>query len=68
MIKDANNPKKSSHILNYVNGVEIKMTQNMGRGLFATKPLKRGDLIIVEKSLAIVQTKAENFESSLDEV
>jgi len=28
------------------------MTKDMGRGVFANKELKRGDLIVVEKALA----------------
>jgi hypothetical protein len=40
---------KNERILNYLNGVEIKMTtDNRGRGVFASKDLKRGDLLIVE--------------------
>ena len=38
-------------ILNYISGVEIKMTENHGRGVFATKDLQKGDLIVVEKAL-----------------
>ena len=28
------------------------MTKDRGRGVFTTKPLKRGDLIVVEKAVA----------------
>ena len=39
-------------MINYVDGVEIKMTtKDMGRGVFATRDIKKGDFIIVEKSL-----------------
>ena len=39
-------------ILNYVQGVEIKMAPGKGRGIFATKSLKAGELVIVEKAVA----------------
>ena len=39
-------------VINYVNGVEIKMSMENGRGVFASKDLKRGDLIVVEKAVA----------------
>jgi electron transfer flavoprotein alpha/beta subunit len=44
---------QKSNILNYLDGVEIKMTPDKGRGVFATKPLNRGDLIAVEKAVAL---------------
>ena len=34
---------------NYIQGLEIKMTSDHGRGLFATRNLKKGELLIVEK-------------------
>jgi len=36
-----------------MDGVEIKMTPDKGRGVFASKPLNRGDLIAVEKAIAL---------------
>ena len=42
-------------VLNYIYGVQIKMTEEKGRGLFASKDLKEGDLLIVEKAVAEVQ-------------
>jgi hypothetical protein len=48
-------------VLNYVYGgsngygLEIKMTDCKGRGVFATEPLKKGQLLIVEKALAEVE-------------
>ena len=44
--------KKYTKILNYVEGIEIKMTKDRGRGVFATKFLKKNTLIVVEKAIA----------------
>ena len=38
--------------MNYVNGVEIKMTETMGRGVFANKLIKKGEVIIAESAMA----------------
>jgi len=43
---------KQDKILNYLDGVEVKMTKDKGRGVFASKNLKRGELLIVEKAIA----------------
>ena len=40
------------------------MTEEKGRGVFATKPIKRGDVIFVEKPIAI---GSETFERQLPE-
>ena len=42
-------------IINFIQGVEIKMTKDRGRGVFASKPLKKGDLLVVEKAIAEVR-------------
>ena len=39
------------------------MTENRGRGIFATKSLKRGELIVVEKSVAECHQSTINFDS-----
>lgn len=33
--------------------IEIKMTENAGRGIFATRDIEEGEFILVEKALAI---------------
>jgi hypothetical protein len=33
---------EEGHILNFIQGVEIKMTKDMGRGVFASQDLKKG--------------------------
>ena len=38
--------------MNYLYGVEIKMTPDKGRGVFATASLKKGELLIVENAVA----------------
>jgi hypothetical protein len=35
-------------VINYVRGVEIKMTKTMGRGVFASRDLLAGDIVCVE--------------------
>ena len=52
MIADVQSFLKQDKILNYLDGVEIKMTSGKGRGVFASKDLKRGELIVVEKAIA----------------
>ena len=44
---------QKSNILHYLGDVEIKITPDKGRGVFASKPLNRGDLIVVEKAIAL---------------
>ena len=54
-----NAPKylKQDKILNYVveDGLVIKQTPSMGRGVFANKDIKKGELIVVEKAIAIAK-------------
>ena len=48
-----NDTYRYDQLHNYANGIEIKMTQDgRGRGVFATKDFKKGDLIIVDKAIA----------------
>ena len=42
---------KENLILNYIDGLEIKMTDK-GRGLFAARDICKDELILVEKALA----------------
>ena len=37
--------------MNYIKGVEIKMTKTMGRGVFAVRDLSQGDIVCVEKAV-----------------
>ena len=48
VIKNAKKYHDENRIINYVNGVQIKMTEDRGRGVFATRFLKKGTLIAVE--------------------
>ena len=52
VLKDPKLFLAEGRVLNYIDGVEIKMTKNKGRGAFATKSMEKGDLIIVEKAIA----------------
>ena len=52
VIADVDSFMKQDKILNYLDGVEVKMTKDKGRGVFASKNLKRGELLIVEKAIA----------------
>ena len=38
-------------IFNFVNGIEIKMSEGKGRGLFTTKKISKGTLLIVERAV-----------------
>ena len=42
-------------MLNYVHGLEIKMTKDKGRGLFAAIDIQEGQLILVEKALCYAE-------------
>ena len=42
---------REGYIVNHVANVEVKITEDLGRGVFAAKDFKKGDLIIVEKAL-----------------
>lgn len=48
-------------MLNYVWGVEIKMSKHKGRGLFASEHIKKGDLLIVEKAIAVGSQKSDGL-------
>jgi len=48
---------ENDKILNFIQGVKLKMTKDKGRGVFASKDLKRGDLLVVEKSIAEINIK-----------
>ncbi|RHZ40933.1 hypothetical protein DYB31_007215 [Aphanomyces astaci] len=54
----------------YIGPVEVKMTRGKGRGLFLTQPVRRGDLLLVEKayatSLAILNEKKEVVIPTID--
>ena len=52
MVENLTDYFENSKILNHVNGIEIKMTEGRGRGIFAAKPLHKGDILVVEKALA----------------
>ena len=39
-------------VLNYVFGLDIKLTKDKGRGIFAARDLCKGDLLVVEKAVA----------------
>ena len=41
-------------IVNRIEGIEIKMTKDKGRGVFASRDLKKGDLLVVERAVAEV--------------
>ena len=43
---------ETGNVINYVGDVFIKMTDNgKGRGVFASKDMAKGDLIIVERAI-----------------
>ena len=44
---------EEGHVLNFIQGVQIKRKEGMGRGVFASRDLKEGELIAVEKAIAI---------------
>ena len=47
---------KSLPFANYVQALEIKMTKNnKGRGLFTTRFVKKGELLIAEKPIAFAK-------------
>ena len=57
VMRNAPSYLKQDKILNYVleSGLVIKQTANMGRGVFAKRDLKRGELIVVEKAIAMAK-------------
>jgi len=55
-----------NRILNYINGLEIKMTKNnKGRGVFASRDLKRGELLAVEKAIVEVNKEKNLYASNI---
>jgi hypothetical protein len=47
------NHSESNFFTNYIDGVDIQLTKSMGRGVFATRDLKKGTTIVIEKPLAV---------------
>lgn len=41
--------------MNFAHGIEIKFSEKHGRGLFATKDFKKGELILGEKATAFAK-------------
>ena len=52
-------------IVNCVQNLTIKMTKTMGRGVFATKNIEKGELLLVEKAIAVGKQDEDNLSSSL---
>ena len=51
---------KDDKILNFISGCEVKLTNdNRGRGVFATRDFKKGELIIVDKAIISSPNPAE---------
>ena len=48
VLKDYEKFSQKGRILNYVYGIDIKISEGRGRGIFATKDIKSGELIVVE--------------------
>ena len=49
-----NNQKSENFHANYINpNLEIQITHEKGRGVFATKPIKKGQMIFAERPIAI---------------
>ena len=48
-------------IINCVHGLEIRMTASMGRGVFASRDIQKGELILVEKAIAVGKQDKDNF-------
>ena len=40
------------NFITYINGVEIKNTTYGGRGVFASKDIKKGEFLVAEKAIA----------------
>ena len=66
------NPKKyENYFTNYINpNLEIRMTKDKGRGVFATKPINSGEMIFAEKPIATtsgaLHQKIINVETSIN--
>ena len=54
--------QKATNILPYINGVQIKISKNKGRGIFAARDISEGEIIIIDKPLAFVTYK-KTFDS-----
>ena len=44
---------KQDWFFNSISTLEIRMTETKGRGIFAALPIKKNDLILVEKAVAV---------------
>lgn len=51
-MKDGRILRRLDNFMNFVDGLELKMTPNKGRGLFASRNLKKAELLIAEKAIA----------------
>jgi len=55
--EDQMNFLKDAKVINFIQGAKIRLTEDRGRGVFASRPLKYGELIVVEKAVAEAPTQ-----------
>jgi len=54
------------YIQNYINGIYIEFSLGMGRGLYAMRHIKKGELLIAEKAIAFTKENKSNRLFSLN--
>jgi hypothetical protein len=56
----------AEYMINYLRDVSIKFSEGKGRGIFANKQIKSGELVMVDRAIASVRNDLDgNFEMHL---
>jgi hypothetical protein len=53
---------KRANVINFIQGAKIQISEERGRGVFASRSLKYGELIVVEKAVAEAPTEDDLIE------
>jgi hypothetical protein len=53
--------RHQENVLNFIGDVSIRESEIHGRGIFADKDIKKGDLIMVDKPISTIERKKDEF-------
>ena len=53
-------------MINYLENVSVKFSKGKGRGIFADKSIKKGDLILVDKTIVSVKNDVGNEKGNIE--
>ena len=62
--------KETGNIINYIHSglkIDISQEEGLGRGVFATKNIRKGELLVVERPIAYVESDMKLIGFSISE-